>query len=160
MAWVIGWTFIRALKGLKNCALMGSFCPKHIVYQQENFIGIMGHNISFHISINCLMLYLSLQNACWIFSRTFIFHHPYVGKIVKFMEFTSLENTLIRGKFTTHSKLTPKFLSSHPGQKKITHCPWQHSFENLFLPTAERDGGNYDLLYKNSVTKYEDDLEH
>ena len=83
-----------------------------------------------------------------------------MGKIVKFMEFTSLENTLIRGKFTTHSKLTPKFLSSHPGQKKITHCPWQHSFENLFLPTAERDGGNYDLLYKNSVTKYEDDLEH
>ena len=41
MAWGIGWTFIRALKGLKNCTLMGSFCPKHIVFQLENFRGIM-----------------------------------------------------------------------------------------------------------------------
>ena len=113
---------------------------------------IRTNDIPFHISINCLGLYLSLQNACWIFSRTFILHHPYVGKIVKFMEFTSLENTLVWGNFTPLSKLTPKFLSSHPGLKKITHCPWQHSFENLFLPTAERDRGNYDFLYKNSVT--------
>ena len=30
MAWGIGWTFIRALKSLKNCTLMGSFCPKYI----------------------------------------------------------------------------------------------------------------------------------
>ena len=36
----------------------------------------------------------------------------------------------------------------------------QHSFENLFSPTAEIDGGNYDLLYQNSVRKSEDDLEH
>ena len=72
--------------------------------------------------------------------------------IFKFMGFTFLENALIRGIFThvsPHSKLIPKFLSSHTGQKKITYSPWQHSFENLFLPTAERDGGNYDLLYKN-----------
>ena len=30
MAWVIGWTFIKALKNLKNCTLMGSFRPKDI----------------------------------------------------------------------------------------------------------------------------------
>ena len=36
-------TFIRALKSLKNCTLMGSFCPKHIMFQLENFIGIMGN---------------------------------------------------------------------------------------------------------------------
>ena len=36
MAWGIGWTFIRALKSLKNCTLMGTFCPKHIMFQQEN----------------------------------------------------------------------------------------------------------------------------
>ena len=30
---------------------------------------------SFHISMNSLGLYLSLQNACWIFSQTFMFHH-------------------------------------------------------------------------------------
>ena len=36
-------TFIRALKSLKNCTLMGFFCPKHIMFQLENFIGIMGN---------------------------------------------------------------------------------------------------------------------
>ena len=30
--------------------------------------------------------------------------------------------------------------------------------ENLFPPTAERGGEKYDLLYQNSVRKYEDDL--
>ena len=43
MAWGIGWTFIRA-KSLKNCALMGSFCPKHIMFQSANFRGIMCHD--------------------------------------------------------------------------------------------------------------------
>ena len=41
MAWGIRWTFIRALKNLKNCTFMGSFCPKHIMFQLENFIGII-----------------------------------------------------------------------------------------------------------------------
>ena len=79
------------------------------------------------------------------------------------MECTFLENALIRGICThapRHSKLAPKFLSPRPGQKKITHSPRQHSFENLLPPTAERDGGNYDLVYQNSVRKYEDDLGH
>ena len=74
-----------------------------------------------------------------------------------------LENSLIRGISThtpPHSKLVPKFLSSRPRQKEITHFPRQHSFENLFPPAAQRSGGNYDLLYQNSVRIYEDDLEH
>ena len=57
------------------------------------------------------------------------------------MEFTLLENALIRGIFThasPHSKLAPKFLSSRPRQKEITHSQRQHSFENLFPPAAER----------------------
>ena len=37
MAWEIGWTFIIALKNLKNYTLMGSFCPKHIMFQLECF---------------------------------------------------------------------------------------------------------------------------
>ena len=41
MAWGIGWTFIRAPKSLKNCTLMGSFCPKHIMLQLKNFRGII-----------------------------------------------------------------------------------------------------------------------
>ena len=73
------------------------------------------------------------------------------------MEFIFLENALIRGIFT-HTPPTqnapPKFLSSRPRQKEITHSPRQHSFENLFPPTAEWGGGKYDLLYQNSVRKY------
>ena len=33
MAWGIGWTFIRALKSRKNCTLMDSFCPNHVILQ-------------------------------------------------------------------------------------------------------------------------------
>ena len=59
-----------------------------------------------------------------------------------------------------HSKLAFKFLSSNPRQKEITRYSRQHSFENVFLPTAERGGKDYDMLYQNSLRKYEDDLEH
>ena len=81
---------------------------------------------------------------------------PCVGKIFKFMEFTFLENILIRDIFThvpPHSKLVSKFLLSRPRQKEITHSPRQHFFKNLFPPKAERklERGNYDLLYQNSV---------
>ena len=41
MAWGIGWAFIRALKYLKNCTLTRSFCPMYIMFQPENFVGIM-----------------------------------------------------------------------------------------------------------------------
>ena len=40
MAWGIGWTFIRALKSLKNWTLTGSFYPKHM-FQLENCREIM-----------------------------------------------------------------------------------------------------------------------
>ena len=43
MAWGIGWTFIKALKSLKNYKLMVSFCPKHI-FQLENLRGIIYHD--------------------------------------------------------------------------------------------------------------------
>ena len=57
-------------------------------------------------------------------------------------------------------KFSPKFLSSRSRQNEITHFPKQHSFENLFSPTAEKGEGNYDLLYQKSSRKYEDDLEY
>ena len=47
----------------------------------------------------------------------------------------------------------------------FTHTPVPHSkvqetfFKNLF-PQDERDGTNYDLLYQNSIRRYEDDFEH
>ena len=78
------------------------------------------------------------------------------------MEFTFLKNALIQVTFTNgtpYSKFVPKFLPSRPKQKEITYSPRQHSFKNLFLPTAEK-GGETDLLYQNSVKKYVYDLEH
>ena len=60
-------------------------------------------------------------------------------KIFKFMEFTFPENALIRGIFThapLYSKFTPKCLSLRPRQKEITYSSRQHSFENMFPPTA------------------------
>ena len=68
------------------------------------------------------------------------------------MEFTFLENAMIRGIFThapSDSELASRFLSSRSRQKEITHSPRQHSFQNSFSPTAERSGGKYDLLYQN-----------
>ena len=44
MKWEIGWTFITTLRSLKNCILMGSFCPKHIMFQLENFRRVMCHD--------------------------------------------------------------------------------------------------------------------
>ena len=47
----------------------------------------------------------------------------------------------------------------------FTHAPVPHSklmvefFENIFSQD-KRGGGSYDLLYQNSIRKYEDDLEH
>ena len=35
---------LRALKSLKNGTIMGSFCPKNIIFQLENFRGIMCHD--------------------------------------------------------------------------------------------------------------------
>ena len=42
--WGIGQNFIRTLKSWKNCTLMGSFCPKNIIFKLENFRGIMCHD--------------------------------------------------------------------------------------------------------------------
>ena len=79
------------------------------------------------------------------FCLTCIFHHVW-EKILKFVAFTFLESALNLGIFThvpvPKSKLQGEF------------------FENLFPPTAGRGGENYDLLYQNSIKKYEDELEH
>ena len=47
-----------------------------------------------------------------------------------------------------------------------THAPFSYSelqaefFENLLPLTTERSGEDYDLVYQNSIRKYEDGLEH
>ena len=121
-------------------------CPSRLASRIHPFIFLYTHEGFISLSPECLLNFLS---------NSYI--PSYVGKIFKFMELTFLENALIRGIFThsiPHSKLVPKFLSSHPRQKEITHSPRQHSLENLFFPTAEKGGGNYDLLYQNSVRNF------
>ena len=116
---------------------------------------------SFHISINSRRLYLSPECLLNFLSNFYI--PPSVGKNFKLKESTFLKNALIQGIFThvpTHSRLTPKFLSSRPMQKEITYSLRQSSFENLFPLTTEKGRQNYDLLYRNTVRKNEYDLEH
>ena len=60
------------------------------------------------------------------------------------MVFKLLENAFSLGIFT-HGPVP---------QSKL-----QEVFVNLFPSTAQRGGENYDLLYQDSVRKYEDDLE-
>ena len=68
------------------------------------------------------------------------------GKIFKFMVFSFLEIAFYLDIFT-HAPV--------PNQKRQAEL-----FKNLFLPTAENNCENYDLLYQNSIKKYEDNLEH
>ena len=42
----------------------------------------------------------------------------------------------------------------------FTHAPFPHSKFEVEETQDERGGGNYNLLYQNSIRKYEYDLEH
>ena len=86
---------------------------------------------------------LSLQKDCRIFSDLYI--PASVENFFQFMVFTFLENVLEPCIFT-HALVTNSKL-----QVEV--------FENLFPQRRER-GGRYDLLYQNSVRKYEDDQEY
>ena len=57
------------------------------------------------------------------------------------------------------SKLSPKFLLSAYSQveRKCSFLPGSFFSKIYFPPTAERGEGKYDLLYQNSIRKYEDD---
>ena len=77
---------------------------------------------------------VSLSRIRWIFSDLYI--PPCVGKIFQFMMLTFLENALNLYIFT--------------------HAPVPRSK----LQVDEMGGGNYNFVYKNSVRKYEHDLEH
>ena len=73
---------------------------------------------------------LFLSPECLLNFLSAFYIPPCVGKFFRFMEFTFLENGLIRGIFThasPHSKLATKFLPSRPRQKEITHSPRQHT---------------------------------
>ena len=77
------------------------------------------------------------------FPLTFIFHHVWE----KYLNF---------GVCIPRKCIQPRHFYSCPRFSKFQ----EEFFENLFPATAERGGENYDLLYQNSIRKYEDDLEH
>ena len=58
------------------------------------------------------------------------------------------------------------FLENALNLGTFTHGPLFHLkskaefFKNIFPPTVEWSGENYDFLYQNSTRKYKDDLEH
>ena len=62
------------------------------------------------------------------------------------MVFTFLENALNLGIFSGVSVLYSKLQAEF--------------FENLIFPTTETGGEIFDLLYQNSLRKYEYDLQH
>ena len=87
-----------------------------------------------------------------------------VGKIFQIYGFhisrKCIESVHFYSCLPPHLKHYPKFLSSHPRQREINNSPGQHFFENMFPPASERGGGNYNLLYQNSVRKCEDNLDN
>ena len=115
---------------------------------------------SFRISINSPGLYLSPECLLTFFSKFYI--PPCAGNFQIYG--VHIPRKCIDSRYFTHvprqSKPAPKFLSSRPRQKEITHSLRQHSFENMFPLTAKRGGRNYNLLYQNSVRKYDNDFEH
>ena len=76
------------------------------------------------------------------------------------MEFTFLQNTLIRG-ISTHapprSKLAPKFLSSRTRQKEITHSPGG-ILSNIFTPQQQKGVEEIIMSFIKIQSEYEDDL--
>ena len=67
-----------------------------------------------------------------------------MGKLFQLMMFTLVENVLNR------------FLLMPP----VPHSNLQAGFLKICFPQDERGGKNNDLLYQNSIRKYEDDLEY
>ena len=67
----IDWTYIRVHKSLKNCSLMGSFCPKHIMFQ----IKFHKNHVSWHwrmtqnLKENWLMAWKMTSGIWLIFIR-------------------------------------------------------------------------------------------
>ena len=65
LAWEIGWTFIKALKNLKICTLMGFFCPKRNVSASK----FQRHYVSWHwkgiqnLSENWLVAWKMTRNS-------------------------------------------------------------------------------------------------
>ena len=111
------------------------------------FFKISLKDTSFHISINSQGLNPFLQNACWILSGEW---SSLSKKMHWFKAFLSCPSPL---------KTRPQVLVITPEAEGNYSFPLAAFFRKSVSPTWERAGGNYDLLYQNSVRKYKDDLQ-
>ena len=103
---------------------------------KDTSFDISKNSFGLYLSTECLLNFLSnlYIYSMYVYIYIYIFHHVW-EKSFKFIVFTFLENALSLGIFTyvpPYSKLVPKFSSSYPRQKEITHPPRQHFFKNLF----------------------------
>ena len=79
-----------------------------------------------------------------------------MGKSFKFMVFTFLENALNLGIFTH----VPSLLTQCSPLSSYHHILVRRKLLILNYSLLNWGGGNYDLLYQNSIRKYESGLEH
>ena len=77
--------------------------------------------------------------------------HP---SLLKTLPQVFIITTQSEGNYRLSKKMLPGRMSN------LLILPGSILFEHLFPPTAERDGGIYDLLYQNSIRKDEDDLKY
>ena len=101
---------------------------KKLEEQTFNIFSI--NSLGLCLSPDCLRNFLS--NVCI---------RPCMQKIVKFMEFTFLENALIRGTFThapPQSKLAPKVLSSRPISRRKLLIPQGSVLSKICFPHKQK----------------------
>ena len=124
--------------------------------QTKVYIDSYLHKFVGELSLSGMLIEFSLKfvysTMCW--KKFQIFGVHILGKYIEYnldiFTYVSL----------SHSKLTSKFLSSHPREREIAHSHRQHFLKYLFPPIAEMTGISYVLLYQNLIRKYEYGLEH
>ena len=100
----------------------------------------------FHISIKSLRLYLCLQNACWIFSESCIFHHVYE----KFSNLWCIDSR--------HSYSCSPY-SNLLSREKLLILPGS-IFLKVCFPQKQKAVEETMTCFIKIKTKYEDDSEH
>ena len=98
------WTFIRALKSLKNCTLMGSFCPKHIICHNTK------NDAKFKKELACADL-VQKRMAKWFFPKKSQFLKKYVQIQRRYKKITRFTQCIVLLDMTFYKK---KLLNNVP----------------------------------------------
>ena len=90
ITWGIGWTFTITLKSLKYCTLMGSFCPKYIMFQLVLCIMALKGDAKFKGKLTCglkndKMNLVNFHTASWM-SENLYFDGLLLSKAYKVLD--------------------------------------------------------------------------